>query len=469
MAATSAEGTPPPTDPKTTRTVIAGSVGNFIEHIDVGLYGYLAPVMADSFFPSHNHTVSLLSTYGVFALGFLVQPVGGLIFGRIGDRVGRRTVLITTIVLMGVCTTCIGLLPGYGTIGLAAPALLLLLRMLQGVANGGEYGSALTFLIEYAGRGRRGLYIGFASMGVFGGLLVGAGMSSLTSALLTQEQMSGWGWRLPFLTALPLAALGLLLRSGIDDTPEFLASRREGRIAKTAPVMDTLRTQWRVLLMFTAGAMTNAVLSYVWVTYLPQWLDSEGGLSHSAAFASNAVALAVYLPFLVLAGWLSDRIGRKPMLLTGCVCVVVLVPLSFLIAHGQTFGSALLAQLVYLVPEFFIAVPLAAWLPEMVPTEVRVTTTALGFNVPFSLFSGTAPLVATALVGWTGSLYSVCLYLGGLAVISFLVILFGMRETAHGSLAAGAVDTGPAPAALATSRPGRTDEAPSPIPSPQKG
>ncbi|WP_327657306.1 MFS transporter [Streptomyces sp. NBC_00483] len=426
------------------RAVVAGCVGNLIEHIDLGLYGYLAPFMASTFFPGQGRTEALIATYGAFALGFLAQPLGGVVFGRMGDRLGRRVVLIVTIVLVGVLTTCIGILPGYAQIGVAAPVLLFLIRLLQGVAHGGEYGGALTFLIEHAGPRNRGLYSSFASMGVFGGLLAGAGMASLVSALLTDQQMTAWGWRLPFLAALPLTVAGLLLRMGVADTPAFIASRDAGEKPSASPVRETLRTQWRALLVFSAGAMTNAVLSFVWVTYLQQWLESDGGLSGAAAFGSHAIALTVLLPLLAVAGRLSDRIGRRPMLLAGFVCAIVLVPLSFWVAHGRTFGSAVVAQLIYLIPELCIAVPLAAWLPEMVPTRLRVTATALGFNVPFSLFSGTAPIVATALVGWTGSLYSVSVYLGALAAISFVVVLRGLRETAQaGTL----MSASPAPAA----------------------
>jgi MFS transporter, MHS family, proline/betaine transporter len=431
---THAPPAPPPSRVGMPRAVFAGCIGNFIEQIDVGLYGYLAPVMAGSFFPAHNPTVGLLSTYGTFAIGFLVQPLGGVFFGRIGDRVGRRAMLMATIILMGLLTAAIGILPTYAQVGVAAPALLLFVRILQGVVHGGEYGGALTFIIEYAPRRSRGLYMGYASLGVFGGLLVGAGLSSLVSSLLTDGQMADWGWRLPFLTALPLALGGLLLRSRVGETPAFLEAQRKEPTPRESPVWETLRAHWRPLLTFTGYAMTNAVLSYVWVTYLPQWLDTGGGLSHASAFASNLVSLAAYLPMLVLAGWLSDRIGRKPMLLAGCVACVTLVPLAFKVAHGGTFGSAVAAQLIYLIPEFCIAVPATASLPEMVPTRVRVTATALGFNVPFSIFSGTAPMVATALTGWTGSLYSVWWYLGGLAFLSFFAVLFGLRETSRNSL-----------------------------------
>ncbi|MFE9250023.1 MFS transporter [Streptomyces sp. NPDC007088] len=412
------------------RAVVAGCIGNFVEQIDLGLYGFLAPVMADSFFPSGNHTLSLLSTYATFAIGILVQPLGGVFFGRIGDRVGRRAMLTLTISLMGLFTACVGILPTWDQVGVAAPVLLLLIRVVQGIVHGGEYGGALTFIIEYAPRRRRGLFMGYASMGVFGGLLVGAALSSLVSALLTEDQMSSWGWRLPFLVALPLAAGGLLLRRRVAETPAFLAAIEGDAVPEESPVMETIRRYWRPLLTFSGYAMTNAVLSFVWVTYLPQWLSDEGGLSRSAAFSSNMLSLAAYLPLLVLAGLLSDRVGRKPMLLAGCVACVVLVPLSFRLAQNGTWGWAVLAQLVYLVPEFCIAVPATASLPEMVPTRVRVTATALGFNVPFALFSGTAPLISTALVDWTGSLYSVWCYLGGLAVISFFAVLFGYRESA---------------------------------------
>ncbi|MGW2346539.1 MFS transporter [Streptomyces sp. NPDC001661] len=416
------------------RAVWAGGIGNFVEQFDFAIYGYLAPLMAPIFFPPGDELAGLLSTYALFAVSFLIRPLGGVLFGKFGDRVGRRATLSVAIISMGILTALIGLLPTYAQIGFAAPALLLVIRLLQGVVQGGEYQGAISFVVEYAPERRRGLYGSYVSISVFLGLLCGAGLASLLTSVLSEAQMSSWGWRVPFLVALPLTLTGLYLRLRVRETPEFERSRLSGEVDAPMPLWHVLRSQWRGILVFCGSSVTLAVLSYGWVTYLPQYLTNTLGLPQGQAFASNVISIAVLVPLLPLAGALSDRIGRKPMLVAGCLACLLIVPLAFAILQRGTFASAVTGQLVYIVPEFFLTGIVTVCAAEFFPTKARYSAGAVAYNSSFAIFAGATPFIATLLVAKTGTIYALWAFLAVLALGSLYVIFRHMRETYRSAL-----------------------------------
>lgn len=422
------------------KAVLAGVIGNYTEQYEFGVYAAMSAVLAQVFFPAENALLGQLSVFAGLALGFLIRPLGGFIFGRMGDRVGRKKILSLTIIIMGFLTAAIGILPTYAAIGMVAPILLLILRMGQGLAAGGEYAGAVAFVVEYGPSTQRAKYTSFVSISVFAGLLTGTGLVFALSALLGQQGMLDWGWRIPFLIALPLTIAGFYLRRNVEDTPEF--QRQQERIEQAkltseempaTTISETLRTQWKPILIFSGFAMTNAVLSYTWTAYIPAYLQNKSvegePLSLGLSVASTSIALLVLLPLLYLSGRLSDRIGRKKMLIAGCVTPLVVVPLAFSIISARTFESALVGQLLYLIPIFFIAVSVTVCLAEMFPTRMRYTAGSIAFNLAFCIFAGTAPFIATALVGATGSIMSVAIYVCVVSAVSLVVVLRFFKET----------------------------------------
>lgn len=431
---------PPDSKISLRKPVLAGTVGNFIEQFDYGIYGFLAPYMATSFFPGHDNTAAMLGVYAGFAASFLVRPFGGMIFGRFGDRLGRRNALAVAIILMGGLTALIGILPSYAAVGVAATIFLLAVRLLQGLVQGGEYAGAVAFIVEYADSKRRGFWTSFLSVSVFLGLLCGAGISALVATFVSDAQMETWGWRIPFLVAMPLTLVGLFLRLRIPETPEFRKLQEEQEQAKAEgeqeqvissnPVLDALRTQWKPILIFAGFAITNAVLSYTWMTFLPGYLRGDDvNMPKDQALASNFIAIGVLLPLLVVSGMVVDRIGRKPMLLAACISTFVCIPIAFKILMAHTFVAALVAQLIYMIPIVLISVALTVSMAEMFPTKVRYSASAMAYNLGFGIFGGTAPLVATALVAVTGTIWSVPIYVCSIALISLLCVALGFRET----------------------------------------
>lgn len=429
------------TPPKTMRkAVLAGVIGNYTEQYEFGVYAAMSAVLAQVFFPAENAIVGQLSVFAGLALGFLIRPLGGFIFGRMGDRVGRKKILSLTIIIMGFLTAAIGILPTYAVAGIVAPILLLILRMGQGLAAGGEYAGAVSFVVEYGPSNQRAKYTSFVSISVFAGLLTGTGFVFLLSTILGQQGMLEWGWRLPFLIALPLTIAGFYLRRNVEDTPEFQRQQERQELAKltseempATTIAETLRTQWKPILIFSGFAMTNAVLSYTWTAYIPAYLQNktiEGTpLDLGLSVASTSIALLVLLPLLYFSGRLSDKIGRKKMLIAGCVTPLFIVPLAFSIISARTFESALIGQLLYLVPIFFIAVSVTVCLAEMFPTKMRYTAGSIAFNLAFCIFAGTAPFIATALVGATGSIMSVAMYVCVISLISLVIVLKFFKET----------------------------------------
>ncbi|MGW0889599.1 MFS transporter [Saccharopolyspora sp. NPDC002578] len=424
------------TKKKIRRAVYAGGVGNFVEQFDYGLYGYMAPMLASSFFPGGNSAAAVMSTYAVLAVACVFRPLGGTLVGRWGDRVGRKKALLWTIIMMGVSTALIGALPTYQQVGFLAPLLLVVIRTFQGMISGGEYVGAVAFIVEWARPNQRAYYTSYASNSCFLGILCGAGVAALTSAVFDPAQLESWGWRIPFLAVLPLSAVGLWLRSRIEETPEFMRETEGGTKIVKAPVREALREQWRPILVFCGASIMLAILSYTWVTYYPEYLVSELGLTRSQALLSNLISVAVLMPLLPLAGRLSDRIGRKPMLITGALACIVLVPVAFAIGEQGGFASAVWSQLVYIIPEFFLTGIVTTCSAELFATRTRFSASAIAYNSSFSVFMGVTPFVAALLVSTFGTIYAVWAYLAVAAVLALVVITVFMKETYRSDLGA---------------------------------
>lgn len=381
------------------RALLAGSVGNFIEWYEFGVYGYFATIIAARFFTPEGggEVEALVKTYASFALAFFFRPVGAALFGRLGDRIGRRPVLILVIVLMTAATTLIGLLPTYATVGALAPWLLTFLRVLQGLSAGGEFGGAVSVMTEFAPPGRRGLYGSWQSFTVALGLLAGAGIAALLATMLGAEELSDWGWRLPFLLTLPLGLGALWLRLKLDETPAF---ERE-RLQERPPVRELVRA-----IALGAGRLMGwAAAGYTFLVVLPSYLQSSLNATFQQALLATVVANLGFAATIIPAGLLSDRIGRRPVMLTGAVLVTVLaVPLLNLLQDSGT-SHALKGAAVFLAGAVvgLMAGPGPAMLSEMFPTSVRYTGLGLAYALSNAVFSGCAGLIITETVKRTGS------------------------------------------------------------------
>ncbi|MBO0677940.1 MFS transporter [Mycolicibacterium sp. S2-37] len=410
------------------RAVRGASVGNTVEWFDFAIYGFLASYVADKFFPSGDDTAALLNTFAIFAAAFFMRPLGGLFFGPLGDRIGRQKVLALVILLMSASTLAIGLVPSYDTIGVFAPILLLLLRCLQGFSAGGEYGSGACYLAEFAPDRHRGFVVSFLVWSVVVGFLLGSLTVTGLEAVLSESAMDSYGWRIPFLLAGALGGVGLYIRLKLGDTPEFEELRDSGEVS-TSPLKDAVRTSWKPILQIVGLVVVHNVGFYTVYTFLPSYFTETLGFSKTDAFISITVASVVGLVLILPLGALSDRIGRKPVLIAGAVGFAVFAyPLFLLLTSGSlasaVAGHAGLAALEAL----FVSTSLAAG-AELFATKVRSSGYSIGYNTSVAVFGGTAPYIATWLTDRTGNSLAPAYYLIAAAAISLATVLT-MRETA---------------------------------------
>lgn len=423
------------------RAVAAAAMGNCMEWFDFGVYSYLAATLGAVFFPTHDTTAALLSSFGVLAVSFVIRPFGGFFFGPLGDRFGRQRVLATTIILMSASTFAIGVLPSYASIGIGAPILLLLARMVQGFSTGGEYGGAATFIAEYAQDRRRGFLGSWLEFGTLGGYCLGAGMVTLFTVLLPAGEMAAWGWRIPFLLAAPLGLIGLYLRNRLEDTPCFQSMQDAGKVA-ASPLKVTITTAWRPILSCIGLVIVLNVADYTLLTYLPSYLTQVLSISETTSLLLTLAVMIVMMLVITPIGALSDRVGRKPLLTVACVGFIVLSYPSFLlITSGVVAGTVLGVAILGLLLVILLGT-MPATLPALFPTRVRYGGFAIGYNLSTSVFGGTAPLVITSLIAVTGSTFIPAYYLIGAAVISLVPILL-IPETARVSLRTTAASTVP--------------------------
>ncbi len=416
--------------PKVRRKVVAASfIGNFVEWFDYAVYGYLATTIAAAFFPEVDRQVALLNTFALFAVSFLVRPVGGFVWGFLGDRIGRREALSWSILIMSLATFCIALIPSYGQIGVWAPILLLLIRVVQGFSASGEYAGASAFLVEYAPANKRGLFAAVVPASTACGLLLGSLLAALLSGLLDSDQMTSWGWRLPFLLAAPMGLIGRYIRTRLEDTPVFQELAQQDEVVK-APTGDLFRNYWRSLVLAVGAVLLNAVGFYVILSYMPTYLSEEVGLDATASYLATTLALITYIGFILLTGMASDRFGRRRVLISASVCFVLFTVPAFVLLNTDNFIVILLVQILLGGMLTLNDGTLPSFLAEMFPTKVRYSGFAVSFNLSNALFGGTAPFMATLLIKWSGNDLAPGWYLMAAAVVSLIAVALA-RETSR--------------------------------------
>lgn len=415
------------------RATTAGGLGTLIEYFDFGVYAFVAVYIAPQFFPGDDQLVALLLTFGVFASSYLVRPLGGWYFGRLGDRSGRRRALVATVVTMGAASALIGVLPGYAALGVAASILLLLLRLVQGFCAGGESAGAATYIAESAPDARRGFYTSAMAMGAVGGFSVAAAVCGLVSSLLGTATMASWGWRVPFLLVVPLTLLCLFYRLRIEETPEFKAIPKS-EIARS-PLREVItRHPVRVLQVFLLTiAMTGT--GNVAVSYFSTFLIKNRGLNATAIYWMVAIGIAIAVATYPFIGKLSDTYGRKRVIITGYVgFLVAAYPIFWVLDTADHILALGAAFVVFMVIHAWTIVPGYVFYAELMPRNVRYTGTALGSNLAF-IVTGFAPLVIAQLIAATGSITSLTWWVAGIMVVGLVTISF-VKETARKPLPA---------------------------------
>lgn len=403
------------------RALLGASVGNFVEWYDYSTYGYLAATLAEVFFDFESTAAGLAASFATFGVAFVARPVGGLFFGSLGDRLGRRQTLAAVILLISASTALIGVLPGYDTIGFLAPLALILLRLLQGFSAGGEFGGASTYLVEQTDPAKRGFVVSWLQVSTLSGLLCGSVTALLITSTLSSEQLTSWGWRIPFLVAIPLGLAGLYIRLRLTETPVFTRLVRTGETSAT-PLRETLRTHPRALLTVGLLVVVHNSGNYLVYTYFLTYLDEEAGLSHSAATLATAATLLVGMIAIPLCGLWSDRIGRRPVLATACVGMILFSYPLFLLT-GQGFAWAVFAQVMLgLFVAMYIGVSITLY-AELFPAKLRYGGFSMAYNVSTAIFGGAAPFYAVLLISATGNRMSPAFYLIGAAIVSLAAVL----------------------------------------------
>jgi MFS transporter, MHS family, proline/betaine transporter len=376
------------------KIIAAGMIGNMLEWYDFSIYGTFAASIGREFFPRENAVAQLLAAFGVFAIGYVMRPIGGAVVGYIGDFYGRRTALAISITAMSVPTFLMGLLPGYQTLGLLAPIALVLLRMIQGLSVGGEYTSSMVFLVERAPVGHRGLMGAVACCGTTLGFLVGSGVGAMIAAMMTTETLDSWGWRIPFLFGIVVGIVGFILRRELGDASSFESSQRSA-------IIDALRDHWRLVVRLAQLSVFDAVTFLVTFVYVASWLQTADGISPAHMLEINTISMMVRLPAQLASGWLSDRFGRKPVLMLSTIlAIIVALPLFWVMYHPLPI-LVLLGQAGFMLIIGLFGGTMATTMIESTPSPIRCTAIGLGHNACLGVIGGLTPLMAAWLVGRT--------------------------------------------------------------------
>lgn len=412
------------------RAVVAAAVGQAMETYDFAIYGFMAAVLAGLFFPPGNEAAALVAALAGYAVTFVARPVGGLILGAIGDTAGRRTALSIGIVGMSIGTVLIGVLPTYAQVGLLAPALLFALRLFTGLAAGGEFGSSSSFISEFATNSNRGFLGSWQAFSTAAGVLLASIVTAGITNSMSEAALNSWGWRLVFLAAIVPGAVGIYLRFRVSDSPEFLRVKEKREVVR-APLRTAVRQQWKPMLVCFSLVLAWTVTYQSVAAFVPSFAQTAGGVDVSRSSIGNTIGLVVMLITVPLAGTLSDRVGRRPVLIGACVGFAVCAyPLFALIAQGG-FVRFVVAQTSLFFLLGVISGPAPAALVELFATNVRASSLNIAYNVALVIFGGTTPLIQSFLVTLTGNDLAPSLWIVAACVITLLVILLSLRETAR--------------------------------------
>jgi MHS family proline/betaine transporter-like MFS transporter len=392
------------------RVVTAGVIGNVLEWYDFAVYGFFAPILAAQFFPSDTPSVSLLAAFAAFAVGFLMRPVGAALFGHIGDRYGRARALLLSVALMAIPTVLMGLLPTYASIGVAASIAMVLLRMCQGLAVGGEFTSSIVFLAEQSPPQRRGFFTSWAMFGATAGTMLGAAVGAALTSALSPEALAAWGWRAAFVSGIAVAVVGIILRRNMFDEPAASTG--------PSPLKTALRDHGGAVLRVVGLNMAPAVTYYILFVYAATWLAQQAGLASALALDTTTASIVTFLVVAPIAALASDRFGRKRMLVIGMTaCLLGAYPLASLMQSGEPIQVAA-GQMAFaaLLAVYMASVPAA--MCEMFPHTVRVSAVSVGYGLAYAIFGGTAPAVSVWLISRTGNDLAFVWYLIGVTAIS---------------------------------------------------
>lgn len=433
--------------PEVRRAVLAAALGNMMEWFDFGVYAYMAVTLGKVFFPSSSSGAQVISTFATFAAAFLVRPLGGLVFGPLGDRIGRQRVLAATMIMMAVSTFAVGFLPGYATAGFVAPVLLLICRLVQGFSTGGEYAGATTYIAEYAPDTRRGFLGSWLDFGTFVGYALGSGLVTVLTAVLGTDGMTDWGWRLPFLVAGPLGLIGLYMRMRLEETPAFRAETEAAQARSSAAtgsheeeieqarqsghgrLKEIFTRHWEAVLICMGLVVVYNVTSYMVTSYLPTYMTETLGKNATTAQLLILGTMILVALTITVVGRSSDVWGRRPMFMAGSAALIALAVPSMLLVRADgallpAFGCLILGLLLVC-----FAGTAAATLPALFPTRLRYGALSVSYNISVSLFGGTTPLAVSALLETTDNAMIPAYYLMAAGAIG-LVSAFFLHETA---------------------------------------
>ena len=401
------------------KVVVSGMVGNALEWYDFALYGHFVPILTKLFFPNVDPVLGLIAAFGVFAAGFFMRPIGAILFGYIGDTYGRKLALTLSILTMAIPTACIGLLPGYNQIGIWAPVVLTIVRLLQGLSLGGAFSGSIAFVLEHSPTEKRGLIGSTTMMSMNIGILAGTAVATLFAWMMPEEAFVSWGWRIPFIMGLAVGLVGLYIRNNLHESPQYEEAKSAGTIAK-APVRELLTTYFQPMMYGIIIYITVTIPFYTLVIFLKTYMTNFLGHSFAEASLISTIALILCTIVLPISGHISDKIGRKPVLMFACFGFIFLSYPAFYLMCQPGFVVPLLGQCIFGTLVGFYMGPVPAVLAELYPTSIRYTGIGLSYNISAAVLGGTVPAIATELIHWSGDNYALSYYIIFFCIVTFI-------------------------------------------------